>query len=79
MENVKQLVDTPLSMCCECEMLPSGQCLGCGANGLEEPCETCGGEGEVSTMEQVYPGEPHMAPIGTAPCPDCNLPEPDYE
>lgn len=34
-------------------------------------CQTCGGTGEVTTMESVYPGEPHMAPIGSAPCPDC--------
>ncbi len=44
----------------------------------EEVCETCLGEGEVTTMEQVWAGEPHMAPIGTAKCPDCT-PEPDYE
>jgi len=37
----------------------------------EEVCETCGGTGEVSAMEAVYPGEPHMADVGTQPCPDC--------
>jgi len=42
-----------------------------------EVCETCGGTGEVSCMEAVYPGEPHMAPIGTQPCPDCCGPD-DY-
>jgi len=40
-----------------------------------EVCETCGGTGEVSCMEAVYPGEPHMAPIGTERCPDCNMPD----
>lgn len=35
-------------------------------------CQRCGGTGEVSKMEQVYPGEPHMADIGTETCPDCN-------
>lgn len=44
-----------------------------------EVCETCDGTGEVTTMEYVYPGEPHMAPIGTAPCPDCSLREREYE
>jgi hypothetical protein len=44
----------------------------------DEVSETCGGTGEVTTMETVYPGEPHQAPIGTAPCPDCS-PEPDYD
>lgn len=39
----------------------------------DRPCETCDGTGEVSSMEQVYPGEPHMADIGTQPCPDCQL------
>lgn len=34
-------------------------------------CRTCGGTGEVSKMEQVYAGEPHMADIGTESCPDC--------
>lgn len=34
-------------------------------------CDECGGTGDVSTMEQVYAGEPHMADIGTAPCPKC--------
>jgi hypothetical protein len=39
----------------------------------KEECEFCGGiDGEhedITTMEQVWPGEPHMAPIGTQPCP----------
>lgn len=38
----------------------------------EEVCETCGGSGVVTTMEAVYPNEPHMAPIGEENCPDCN-------
>lgn len=38
----------------------------------EEECETCGGTGVVTTMERVYPNEPHMAPIGEEPCPDCS-------
>ena len=37
----------------------------------EEVCATCGGTGEVSAMERVYPGEPHMADVGSRPCPDC--------
>ena len=47
----------------------------------DEVCPTCGGTGEVSAMEQVYPGEPHMADIGTQPCPDCRSPkdEDDYD
>lgn len=40
-------------------------------------CQTCGGTGEVSKMEAVYPGEPHMADVGTQPCPDCQNNEPD--
>lgn len=39
---------------------------------FDEVCNTCGGTGEVSQMEAVYAGEPHMADVGTAPCPDCN-------
>ena len=36
---------------------------------LKEPvCEDCGGTGEVTVDEQVYPGEPHTAPIGTRTC-----------
>lgn len=46
----------------------------------EETCEMCGGTGEITTMEYVYPGEPHMAPIGTQTC-LCRIPEvePEYE
>lgn len=44
----------------------------------EEVCEFCGGTGEVTTMEQVYAGEPHMAPIGTATC-SCRLQAKEYE
>ena len=43
----------------------------------EKVCEFCGGTGEVTTMEQVYPNEPHYAPIGTAKCicqlDDCDM------
>lgn len=42
----------------------------------EEVCSTCGGTGIVATMERVYPNEPHMAPIGESPCPDCQDTEP---
>lgn len=46
----------------------------------DEVCETCGGTGEVSQIEQVYPNEPHTADVGTAPCPDCNPPkEEEYD
>ena len=33
-----------------------------------EVCEFCGGTGEIVVDEQVYPGEPHMASIGTRTC-----------
>lgn len=39
----------------------------CG-NKVEEVCAHCLGTGEVSIMDYVYPGEPHMAPIGTKRC-----------
>lgn len=42
------------------------------ANELIKPCDTCGGSGEVSTMEAVYPGESHTADIGSQSCPDCS-------
>lgn len=35
------------------------------------PCQTCGGMGEVACMERVYPNEPHMADVGSEPCPEC--------
>ena len=31
-------------------------------------CEFCGGTGEVTVDEYVYPGEPHTAPIGSKHC-----------
>lgn len=43
---------------------------------VDEVCAECLGTGEVTTMEYVYPGEPHMAPIGTKPC-LCQIKEPD--
>lgn len=39
---------------------------------ITKKCDTCDGTGEVTTMEYVYPNEPHMAPIGTKTCIDCN-------
>lgn len=42
----------------------------------EEVCPICSGTGEVTTMERVYPGEPHMAPIGTEKC-ECQLKDND--
>lgn len=36
-------------------------------------CDLCDGTGEVRTMAQVWAGEPHMADIGTAPCPECRV------
>lgn len=45
---------------------------------LEDWCDECGGQGEVSTQEQVYPGEPHTADIGTRKC-HCRISEPDYD
>ena len=53
-------------------------------NDIELPddniCGTCGGSGEITTMERVYPNEPHLAPIGSEPCPDCQIKEEnDYE
>jgi hypothetical protein len=35
---------------------------------LEEKCEYCGGTGELDCMDAVYPGEPHMAMVGTRKC-----------
>ncbi len=34
----------------------------------EDVCPDCGGTGEVTTMDRVYLGEPHMAPVGTEKC-----------
>ena len=43
-------------------------------------CRTCKGTKEVSAMEQVYAGEPHMADVGTRACPDCCPPkEEEYD
>ena len=42
------------------------------------PYDICDGSGEIITMERVYPGEPHMAPIGTKIC-LCKKQEKEYE
>lgn len=46
---------------------------------VEEVCADCLGTGEVTTMESVYAGEPHMAPIGTAKCHCQARDEDDYD
>lgn len=43
---------------------------------FDEVCEFCHGEGTVDAMEQVYPGEPHTAAIGTQTC-ICRIHEDD--
>lgn len=45
---------------------------------VEEVCADCLGTGEVTTMEQVWAGEPHIAPIGTSKC-HCQVHEREYE
>lgn len=54
---------------CDCEEDHDGECP-------EEVCEHCGGTGEVSVMEQLYPHEPHMADVGSQTC-ICKLRDPD--
>lgn len=44
----------------------------------EEVCADCLDTGEVAEMDYVYPGEPHMAPIGTRKC-ICQLREKDED
>lgn len=41
-------------------------------------CDICEDTGETTTMEQVYAGEPHVAPIGTQVC-VCQIHEREYE
>lgn len=37
-----------------------------------EKCAHCNGTGEVTTLEAVDPGEPHLkADVGTKTCPEC--------
>lgn len=38
---------------------------------ITQECQTCGGEGRIPKYEQVWSGEPHMADIGSQPCPNC--------
>lgn len=43
-------------------------------------CETCDGTSEVRVSGYVYAGEPHVADVDTAPCPDCSkVDEDDYQ
>ncbi len=48
-----------------------------------ETCEFCGGkDGEhedIETMEQVWAGEPHYAPIGSRPCPNASGDDDEYD
>lgn len=62
-----------VSDCCDA-LTKNGTCQDCKekcGTYNEFECATCEDTGEVDTMEQVYPNEPHTAPIGTGPCPDC--------
>lgn len=42
----------------------------CGNTHIE--CKLCNDTGEVDCMDYVYPGEPHMAMVGTRKC-ECRL------
>ena len=60
----------------ECDHICTSNCRRVGCNcecgeWHEDTCQTCRGTGEVATMERVYPNEPHMADVGSGPCPDC--------
>jgi hypothetical protein len=44
----------------------------------EDVCEDCLGTGEVTTMETVWAGEPHQAPIGTQKC-HCQIKEEEHD
>lgn len=41
-------------------------------------CQICQDTGEVDCMDSVYPGEPHMAMVGTRKC-ECRLSDNDDE
>jgi hypothetical protein len=46
----------------------------------KEVCKTCDGTKKIDAMDYVYANEPHQAPIGSQPCPDCCVKvEDDYE
>ena len=68
-----------ISKCCRSEVIEKDsildeestylECSKChGACEVEEVCMHCYGTGEITTMERVYPNEPHMADIGTRKC-----------
>ncbi len=67
---------TLISKCCQSEVEEhligdetAYQCNACENRcEVEEVCADCLGTGEVTVMERVYAGEPHMAPIGTRTC-----------
>lgn len=82
---------TEVSKCCRAELVEDFKenprdhhdpieiysCKKCGKEcEVEEVCADCLGTGEVTTMEQVWAGEPHTAPIGTEKC-ICQLRDPD--
>lgn len=61
---------------CECDHEHEGECP-------EEVCEICGGKNgeheDISMMESVYPNEPHMADIGSRPCPNSITEHDEYD
>lgn len=67
------------SECCDA-LIVNGFCADCGehAEPQKYDCDICQDTGEVSCMEAVYPGEPHMADVGTQKC-ECQLNNTDEE
>lgn len=81
------MVETILvSTCCQADVTAhlagdesAHQCTACEkVCDVEEVCADCYGTGEVTTMEYVYAGEPHMAPIGTRRC-HCQVREYEHD
>ena len=76
-----------ISICCKADVIedfeenpndhhdpfPIYRCMKCKLScDVEDVCEECRGDGEVTTMEAVYNDDPSiLAPIGSAPCPGC--------
>lgn len=78
---VKKIVEEEaLSNCCSAKIINEDICSDCKEHCSPDICEICGGingkHEEISTMEAVYPNEPHMADIGSSPCPN-SLRDPD--
>lgn len=82
-EIARGIEEEALSNCCSAKIINEDICSDCKEHCSPDICDECGGKNgnheDISTMEAVYPNEPHMADIGSRPCPNSLRDPDDYD